>query len=124
MNRNQKGCFAEYHFSTTAMQNGFNVSVPLLDSSPYDCILEKKGKLFKIQVKYLGEKRYKHGRSIQVTLKREGKKNYDLELVDFFALWHEVRKGFYIIKNLGQKSFKITDNGIYENNFNNFVELV
>ena len=94
MNRNQKGCFAEYHFSTTAMQNGFNVSVPLLDSSPYDCILEKKGKLFKIQVKYLGEKRYKHGRSVQVTLKREGKKIMIWNLLIFLHYGMRSKKVF------------------------------
>ena len=65
MNGNQKGCFAEYHFATTAIKQGFNVSMPLLDSSMYDCILEKNGKLFKFQVKYLGAERYKHGRSIR-----------------------------------------------------------
>tara|TARA_Y100000114_G_C11525348_1_gene215451 strand:+ start:124 stop:498 length:375 start_codon:yes stop_codon:yes gene_type:complete len=117
---NQKGCFAEYHFATTAMRHGFRVSKPLLDSSKYDCILEKSGKLTKIQIKYLGIQRYKHGKSVQVTLKRKGKKTYELEFVDFFALWHEAKNGFYIIRNIGQKSFKFTDNGKYSKNFNNF----
>ena len=75
MNRNQKGCFAEYHFATTAMLKGFNISFPLLDSTKYDCIIEKGGKLFKIQIKYLGKDRYKNKRSIQITLKRTGTKS-------------------------------------------------
>ena len=103
MNGNQKGCFAEYHFATTAIKQGFNVSMPLLDSSMYDCILEKNGKLFKFQVKYLGANRYKHGRSIQIVLKRTGTPTYDSNYVDYFALWSEEYDGFFIIKNEGQK---------------------
>ena len=41
------------------MQNGFNVSMPLLDASPYDAIIEKDGKLFKIQIKYISDDRKK-----------------------------------------------------------------
>ncbi len=40
MNHNQRGCFAEYKFATRAMEEGFNVSMPLLDSSAYDAIVE------------------------------------------------------------------------------------
>ena len=83
MNKNQKGCFAEYHFATTAMLNGFNISFPLLDSTKYDCIIEKAGKLFKIQVKYLGKYRYKHGNSVQITLRRTGATSYDINDVDY-----------------------------------------
>ena len=53
--------------------------------------------------------RYKNKRSIQITLKRTGTKSYNLNDVDYFALWHEIKNGFYIIKNIGQSSFKITD---------------
>ena len=70
MNINQKGCFAEYHFATRAMEKGFNVSMPLLDSSAYDCILEKEGKLFKFQIKYVSKDRskdYQHN-NIRLTI--------------------------------------------------------
>ena len=123
MNGNQKGCFAEYHFATTAIQKGYNVCMPLLDSSMYDCILEKNGKLFKIQVKYLGADRYKHGRSIQVVLKRTGAPNYPKHLVNFFALWSEEFDGFFIIKNQGQKTLRLSLHNQYKINFNNF-ELI
>ena len=43
MNVNQKGCFAEYKFATAAMECGLNVSMPLLDSSIYDWIVEHEG---------------------------------------------------------------------------------
>ena len=121
MNHNQKGCFAEYHFASTAMLNGFNVSIPLLDSSKYDCILEKGGKLWKIQIKFVGKDRYKHGDSMQITLKRKGKAEYDLCNVDFFALWYEQDNGFFIIKNEGQRTFKLSSEGKYKYNFNNFA---
>tara|TARA_R110002167_G_scaffold344434_1_gene553913 strand:+ start:1587 stop:1961 length:375 start_codon:yes stop_codon:yes gene_type:complete len=121
MNANQKGCYAEYHFSATAMKNGFNVSMPLLDSSSYDCIIEKKGSLFKIQIKYLGENRYKHRGSTQITLKRTGEPSYDKKYVDYFALWSEEYKGFFIIKNLGQTSIRVSITNKYKENFNNFA---
>ena len=121
MNGNQKGCFAEYHFATTAIKQGFNVSMPLLDSSMYDCILEKNGKLFKFQVKYLGAERYNHGRSIQIVLKRTGTPSYDSKFVDFFALWSEEFNGFFILKNEGQKSLRLSLHNKYKENFNNFA---
>ena len=121
MNGNQKGCFAEYHFASTAMLNGFKVSIPLLDSSQYDCILEKNGKLFKLQVKYLGADRYKHGKSTQISLKRTGTPTYDFKYVDYFALWSEEYKGFFIVKNEGQKSLRLSMHNKYKNNFNNFA---
>ena len=77
MTHNQKGCFAEYHFAATAISLGFNVSTPLSSSSYYDCILEKNGKLFKIQVKYLGVNRLRRGNSMQITLRRTGLSSYE-----------------------------------------------
>jgi len=121
MNANQKGCYAEYHFSATAIKEGFNVSMPLLDSSSYDCILEKNGKLFKFQIKYLGANRYKHRGTTQITLKRSGESSYDKKYVDFFAMWSEEYQGFFIIKNTGQTSIRIAMHNKYKENFNNFA---
>ena len=121
MTHNQKGCFAEYHFAATAISLGYNVSTPLLNSSYYDCILEKDGKLFKIQIKYLGKDRSRRGNSMQITLRRTGLPSYEKKYVDYFALWDESNDGFFIIPNLGQTSLKININGKYKNNFNNFA---
>jgi hypothetical protein len=121
MTHNQKGCFAEYHFAATAISNGYNVSTPLSSSSYYDCILEKNGKLFKIQVKYLGINRLRRGNSMQITLRRTGLSSYEKKYVDFFALWDEGNDGFFIIPNLGQTCLKININGKYKENFNNFA---
>ena len=124
MTHNQKGCFAEYHFAATAISLGFNVSTPLLNSSYYDCILEKDGKLFKIQIKYLGKDRSRRGNSMQITLRRTGLPSYEKKYVDYFALWDEKNSGFFIIPNEGQSSLKININGKYKDNFNNFAMIL
>lgn len=117
MDRNQKGCFAEYKFATRAMENGFNVSMPLLDASAYDCILEKNGKMFKVQVKFFtGENHH--------TTIRKGtgnyKKPYGLDEVDYFAVWNDLQGGFFILKNTGQLGYALSKEGKYAENFNNF----
>ena len=58
---------------------------------------------------------------MQITLKRKGKAEYDLCNVDFFALWYEQDNGFFIIKNEGQRTFKLSSEGKYKYNFNNFA---
>jgi hypothetical protein len=122
VNNNQKGCYAEYLFATTAIKQGFNVSMPLLDKSKYDCILEKDGKLFKFQIKYMGKDRYKHqGGIMQINLKRVGSRSYSKDDVDFFAVWHEEYNGFFIVPNLEQNTMKLNINGKFKENFNNFA---
>lgn len=120
MNHNQRGCFAEYKFATRAMEEGFNVSMPLLDSSAYDAIVEKDGELFKIQIKYVSKDRKKDGKNIHISLERSGS-GYDLKYVDFFAIYLEQEDGFFLIKNKGQRSFRLSIDGIYKNNFSNFA---
>ena len=124
MTPNQKGCFAEYLFATEAMKHGFNVSMPLLDASKYDCILEKDGKLFKIQIKFMGKDRYKHDGIMQINLRRVRYESYSYNMVDYFALWHEEYQGFFIVKNVGQKSMKVNINGKLKDNFNNFALIL
>jgi hypothetical protein len=121
MDRNQKGCFAEYKFATRAMENGFNVSMPLLDSSTYDCILERDNKLYKVQVKYMSANRYTSERQKlpQIEIK-SGKGYYSPEDVDFFAVWHDEHKGFFILKNNGQRAYRLCLSNKYKENFNNF----
>lgn len=121
MNNNQKGCYAEYLFATTAIKHGFNVSMPLLDKSKYDCIVEKDGELFKFQIKFMGKDRYKHDGVMQINLRRVGARTYKLSDVDFFAIWHEEYSGFFIIPNQGQRSIKVNIKGKLKENFNNFA---
>jgi len=118
---NQKGCFAEYKFVTMAMENGFNVSMPLLGSSSYDCILDKDNRIRRVQVKYMSGDRYTSSKqkTPQIEIK-SGKKYYSKEEVDFFAVWHESYKGFFILPNNGQKAFRLSLDNKYAENFNNF----
>jgi hypothetical protein len=121
VNINQKGCFAEYKFATMAMEKGFNVSMPLLDASTYDCILERKSILYKVQVKYMSDGRYSQGNQKipQIEIKN-GKGYYSKEDVDFFAVWHEKYNGFFILPNNGQRAFRLSTTNKYVENFNNF----
>ena len=99
------GCTAEYRFAVMAMENNLRVSMPLLDASPYDCILEVP-------------------KGIHITL-HFANRYYKLNEVAYFAIWVETFGGFYIIKNIGNMSaFRITRNGKYSKNFNNFAVIV
>jgi len=123
MDINILGCTAEYRFAVMAMENGFRVSMPLLDASPYDAIVETPSGLKKIQIKSTAQK--VKNNAVALTIKREGDP-YPKEDVDFFAIWVEVFQGFYIVPNNGaQRRLKFSLNGKkYSNNFNNFALLV
>ncbi len=123
VNSNLLGCTAEYRFAVMAMENNLCVSMPLLDSSPYDCILElPDSSLKKIQIKSTAKPIVPRG--IHVTLHTTNR-YYKLDEVDYFAIWVQVFNGFFIIKNTGSNSaFKFTRNGKYSKNFNNFALIV
>jgi hypothetical protein len=123
MDINLAGCTAEYRFAVMAMQYGLRVSMPLLDASPYDAIVETPNGLRKIQIKSTMQR--VSNNAVALTIKRTGDP-YPIADVDFFAIWIEVFQGFYIIPNNGtQRRFKFTINGKkYSNNFNNFGVLV
>ncbi len=120
MDHNQLGCLAEYKFSVKAIQEGFNVSMPLLDSSPYDCIIERDLKLYKIQVKNVSASRKFNRDSIHVVLRRSTN-FYTKDEVDFFAIYFTVLDGFFIIPNYQQRSVRLSMQGKYKDNFNNFA---
>lgn len=103
-----------------AMESGLKVSMPLLDSSPYDCIVELPNfELRKIQIKATEKKIVPGG--IHITLHTYNR-YYTLDEVDYFAIWVQVYNGFFIIKNTGTNSaFRFTRDGKYSNNFNNFA---
>lgn len=119
MDNNIVGCLAEYKFAVKAMEIGFCVSFPLLNSSPYDCIIDTPNGLKKIQIKSINTL----GKRQKVLLTSNNKKNYDLKDVDFFAVYSFQKNGFFILKNDGkQKSIELTSpkNSKY---FNNFAQL-
>jgi len=123
MDINLTGCAAEYRFAVMAMEYGFRVSMPLLDASPYDAIVETPTGLKKVQIKSTRQKIIK--KAVGITIKREGDP-YSINDVDFFAIWVDAYQGFYIIPNNGtQRRFKFSINGKkYSDNFNNFAILV
>ncbi len=119
MDSSQIGCLAEYKFATTAMEQGFFVSFPLLHTSRYDCIIETPKGLFKVQIKSVNN----HKNRTRVFLRDTKKKCYDKKDVDFFAIYYRDKDGFFILKNDGKrKSFELTSPK-YLKFFNNFAEL-
>ena len=119
MDNNQIGCLAEYKFATVAMELGFYVSFPLLNTSRYDCIIETPKGLFKIQVKSVQKNRDRS----RVFIRDTKNKNYKKKDVDFFAIYFQEKDGFFIIKNDGiTKSLELTS-AKYSKFFNNFAEL-
>jgi hypothetical protein len=120
VDRNQLGCLAEYKFSVKAIEEGFNVSMPLLDSSPYDCIIERDLKLYKIQIKNVSPERKFNRDSIHLVLRRTTD-FYTKEEVDYFAVYIMVYEGFFIIPNYQQRSIRLSIDGKYKDNFNNFA---
>lgn len=121
MDTNRLGCVAEYRFAVMAMQNGFNVSFPLMDSSPYDCIVEKGGRFWKIQVKSSVKIPEKNRTAVHIIL-NNAKSKYTKDRVDFFAIWIEHCNGFFIVENTGNmQSIRLSIEGKYSKNFNNFA---
>lgn len=119
MNTNQKGCFAEYKFATAAMECGLNVSMPLLDSSRYDCIVEHQGRLSKVQIKNANDRNEsEEKKGVHVTMLQSGM-FYNKDLVDIFAIY--IFDGFFIIPNQEQRAFRFIPGGKYSNFFNNFA---
>jgi len=118
MDLNTIGCIAEYQFAVEAMKRGFFVSFPLLDASPYDCILDNGKDLKKIQIKSVT----KDEKNIRSFLKKTNGNAYNTKEVDYFAVYVQHHNGFYIFKNNGNiKSITLGKNIVTKNYFNNFV---
>ena len=84
MDNNQIGCLAEYKFATVAMELGFYVSFPLLNTSRYDCIIETPKGLFKIQVKSVQKNRDRSRVFIRDTKNNNYKKRMSIFLQSTF----------------------------------------
>lgn len=119
MDSNQIGCLAEYKFATAAMEKGFYVSFPLLDTSRYDCIIETPRGLFKVQIKSV----HNFTNRSRVFLRDSKRKKYSLSDVDFFAIYYREKDGFFIFKNDGIKQSIELTSSKYSKFFNNFAEL-
>lgn len=119
MTTNIVGCIAEYKFAVFAMERGLQVSFPLLNTSPYDCIVQSKKGLFKIQIKSVKKTR----KNNRVFLRHADGKSYNNSDVDFFAVYFERMNGFFIFKYSDVKKSVKLDSKKYLKNFNNFAIL-
>lgn len=99
---------------------GYTVSMPLLDSSIYDCIVDTGSKLVRVQIKSTNKKPDEHHNGVHLTI-NNSKREYPPELVDYFAFYTTYFDGFFVVKNLQDiKSIRLHPEGKYKNNFRNF----
>lgn len=88
---NQKGLISELEVMLTFIKLGCNVSQPLNADSRYDCIIDKNGRLYKIQIKTAHlSTRTKNSiefkcRSITTSNNEHKETRYSNNEVDFFA---------------------------------------
>jgi hypothetical protein len=122
LDSNQRGCLAEYLFATECIKKGYNVSMPLLDSSIYDMIVDTGNKLIKIQIKSTTKSpdRENH-KSVHIPI-QNNKREYFKDQINYFAIWVNFFNGFFIFKNTGNmQSIRLSLNGKNAKFFNNFA---
>lgn len=121
MDNNLVGCLTEYTFATECLKRGYNVSFPLLDSSIYDCIVDTGDRLIKVQVKSTAKKPEGYRKSVQCRISNN-KAAYDIDKVDYFAVWVDLYSGFFIFKNKGSmQTIRLSIYGDHKEYFNNFA---
>lgn len=122
MDSNSKGAYAEYMFACECLKRGYFPSFPILDSSIYDVIVDVGGRMVKVQVKY-SAKEPTDQPSVSVALMNGNRKEYTIDLVDYFAIYSEYFGGFFIIRNVGSmQSVRLNsvEGSKYACEFNNF----
>lgn len=122
MDNNKRGCLAEYLFATECMKRKFEVSMPLMDSSLYDCIIDDGKRLIKVQIKSSIKvpEKDRHN-SVHIPL-QNNKRNYSTDKIDYFAVWSDYFKGWFIFPNSGgMQSIRVSLTGKNKKFFNNFA---
>jgi len=123
MDSNYLGCFAEYLFASECTKRGFIVSMPLLDSSVYDCIIDVNGLLLKIQIKSTEKSPEINTPSVCVPYSNK-KNKYSLNKIDWFCVYSKYFDGFFNFPNTGNmQSIRISKTGKNSIFFNNFTFL-
>ena len=118
---NYIGCYAEELFSAECIKRGIAVNKPVLDSSIYDCVIDVKGELLKIQIKATTKEPRDKDPNIQVPLMNGNKQNYILGSVDYFAVYSTHYNGFFIFPNSGgMQGVRVSLTGSRKHFFNNF----
>lgn len=120
MDANRRGCLAEYDFAVECLKRGYDISMPLLDSSVYDCLVDTGDRVIKVQVKSTTKVPEPRTTTIHVPI-QNNKQDYSSSKVDYFAVYSSYFKGFFIFKNTGSmKAVRISLEGKYSKYFNNF----
>ena len=89
----------------------------MLHSSIYDCIIDFKGRLLKIQVKSTGKDIAKNRSTVQVTFHGI----YPKDKVDYFAIYVDIYDGFFIFPNNGtQQSIRLSMDNVNSKYYNNY----
>jgi hypothetical protein len=122
VDNNQQGCLAEYLFATECMKRNYQVSMPLMDSSLYDCIVDTGKQLLRIQIKSSAKipENDRHS-NVHIPL-QNNKRNYTKEKIDYFAVWSDFFNGWFVFKNTGDmQSIRVSITGKNKKFFNNFA---
>jgi len=113
---------AEYLFATECMKRNYQVSMPLIDSSLYDCIVDTGERLLRIQIKSSAKtpENDRHN-SVHIPL-QNNKRQYTKEKIDYFAVWSDFFNGWFVFKNTGDmQSIRVSLKGKNKKYFNNFA---
>ena len=117
---NYIGCYGETLFFAECIKRGFSVSKPLLDSSPYDCIVDTHNNLYRVQIKSTGKAPEEGDPNIKTHL-QNNKSIYLASVVDYFAVYSTYYNGFFIFRNEGNmQSIRFSLTGKWKDCFNNY----
>jgi len=106
---NRKGDIAEAAFLFEAISRGYNVCSSYKQDSAYDCVLDRKGSLERVQIKY---REITEKGNLVITITQDTKTNrrdYSSENIDYFAVYvPELKQIAYIPIKLCEGKTRIT----------------
>lgn len=104
------------------MEQGYQVSMPLLHTSIYDIIVDTGQSLKKVQVKSSYKPIDPNRKTVGFSVTHKSNKRYKVSDIDYLALYADAYKGFFIItytKTMIKIRVSLTNK--YKSKFNNFV---
>ena len=104
------------------MKRDYQVSMPLIDSSLYDCIVDTGDRLLRVQIKS-STKNPTNDRQNSINIPiQNNKRSYTKEKIDYFAVYCDFFDGWFIFKNTGKmQSIRVSLTGKNKKYFNNFA---
>lgn len=104
------------------MEQGYDVSMPLRHTSPYDMIVDTGDRLIKVQVKSTTSDFRDNRNSIKIQVHKQRNELYSVLEIDYIALYIHKFEGFFVFKYDEPKgSYRLNPEGMYKNHFNNFA---